>query len=91
MQAGHINNYNDIIFTFIMGVIFVVFGVKFLIGRKKILDALLGLKTRSGSPMNENTVRMVSGLLIPFVGVIITMGGGIQIVQAIIALINIAR
>jgi hypothetical protein len=41
--------------------------------------------------MKENTITMVSGLLIPFIGVIIAMGGLVQIIQAVIGAIKIAK
>ena len=91
MQLAPLNNYNDIIVTFVMGLIFLVFGIKFLLARRKILDALLGSKTTPGRQLNENTARMVSGLLIPFIGVIITMGGLVQIVHAIISVMGIKK
>ena len=91
MQTAHLNNYNDVIVTIVMGLIFLVFGIKFLLGRKKIFEALFGSKARPGQQISENTVRMISGLLIPFIGVIITMGGLVQIVQAVIAAIEITK
>ena len=91
MQLSHLNNYNDVIFTFVMGLIFLVFGIKFLISRRKILDALSGSKAKAGQQINDNTARMVSGLLIPFVGVIVTMGGLVQIIHAVISAIKITK
>ncbi len=89
MQLAHLDNYNGAIVTFIMGLIFLVFGIKFLLARRKISESLVGPK--AGDKMNESTARMVAGLLIPFVGVIIAMGGLVQIVQAVIAAIKIAK
>jgi len=86
----HIYNYNDVIVTFTIGLIFLVFGIKFLLGRKKIFDALFGSKIKAGQ-MKENTVTMVSSLLIPFIGVIITMGGLIQMIQAVIGALRIIK